>query len=190
MPDTNGDEDDGTDECLCPYDIEANGPLTDDELFEILGAKARGVRLVLISDSCHSGTVARFNAISTPPSAKGRGAPRRTVRFLAPQTFLSRTQVARLGSRSGTRSASPPGRDAALLMAGCQDVEYSYDAFFEGRPNGAFTFVALRALARLKAPATYGDWFARIRKVLPSPQYPQQPNLFGTPTMKRWQVLA
>jgi hypothetical protein len=189
VPDTNGDEPDGTDECLCPHDIGTRGPITDDELFGILSVKPKDVRLVLFSDSCHSGTIARFNRITTPPSIKGRGAPQRTVRFLAPQVFLPRGQVARLGSGRGIRRASPPGRHAALLLSGCQDVEYSYDAWFAGRPNGAFTFVALRELGKLKKGATYEDWFTRIRTVLPSSQYPQRPNLFGTATMKAWKVL-
>lgn len=190
VPDTNGDESDGTDECLCPHDINTRGPITDDELYELLSAKAPGVKLVMLSDSCHSGTVARFNPITTPPSTRGAHAPQRTVRFLAPQTFLPRKQLAQLGISRGMRRASSPGRHAALLMSGCQDTEYSYDAFFEGRPNGAFSFVALRELAALKKGATYADWFARIRKVLPSQQYPQRPNLFGTATMKGWKVLA
>ena len=65
-------------------------------------------------------------------------------------------------------------------MSGCQDTEYSYDAWFQGRPNGAFTFVALRALKSLPTKATYRDWYNAIRKMLPSQQYPQSPNLYGS----------
>ena len=75
-------------------------------------------------------------------------------------------------------------------MAGCQDVEYSYDAYFQGRPNGAFSFVAIGALKKLSAGATYSDWFKEIRKGLPSRQYPQSPNLYGTAGMKKWKVLS
>jgi metacaspase-1 len=88
------------------------------------------------------------------------------------------------------RPASPPGRHQALLMSGCQDTEYSYDAWFEGRPNGAFTFVALRELAGLSASAKYKDWYAAIRTRLPSQQYPQSPNLYGMSSMKNWKVFA
>lgn len=188
VPDEDGDEADGTDECLCPWDISSKGPITDDELSEILGRRAPGVRLVMISDSCHSGTVARFAPITTPATMKGARAPARKVRFLPPATYLSARQITRLGPRS-MRPASPPGRHNGLLLAGCQDTEYSYDAWFEGRANGAFTFVALRELKHLPANATYQDWFNAIRKVLPSQQYPQKPNLFGTAAMKKWKVL-
>ncbi|OGQ98147.1 MAG: peptidase C14 [Deltaproteobacteria bacterium RIFOXYD12_FULL_57_12] len=190
VPDLDGDEPDGTDECLCPYDISKNGPLTDDELFDLYSARATGVRVVMISDSCHSGTVARFAPISTPASTAGDAAPRRLVRFLPPATFLSRTELAKLGISRAMRRSNPPGRYAALLLAGCQDTEYSYDAYFQGRPNGAFSFVALRALAKLAASATYSAWYKAIRAALPSQQYPQTPNLFGTRSMKVWKVLG
>lgn len=183
VPDQDGDEPDGTDECLCPYDIGSNGPITDDELFDIYMNRERGVKLVIISDSCHSGTVAKF-----APAATGK--QERRVRFLPPQAFLSRRDFAKLGMRRAIRRSSPPGRYAALLMAGCQDTEYSYDAHFQGRANGAFTFAALGALKNLPANATYRDWFKAVRQVLPSQQYPQSPNLYGSTSMKRWKVLA
>lgn len=190
VPDVDGDEPDGTDECVCPHDIRTRGPITDDELFELYSARPQGVKLLMISDSCHSGTVARFAPITTPPTTRGRNAPQRKVRFLPPATFLAARDAARLGVRRALRRSSPPGRYAALLISGCQDTEYSYDAYFQGRPNGAFTFVALRALASLAAAATYADWFKAIRGALPSQQYPQSPNLYGSKSMKKWQVLG
>lgn len=190
VPDEDGDEPDGTDECLCPHDIEANGPITDDELFEAYSAHQTDIRIVMISDSCHSGTVARFAPITTPPTTKRRNAPQRKVRFLPPGVFLSSREAAKLGMRRAIRRSSPPGRYGALLMAGCQDTEYSYDAYFEDRPNGAFTFVAVRTLADMTTRATYSDWFKAIRKKLPSQQYPQSPNLYGSSSMKQWKILA
>jgi metacaspase-1 len=190
VPDVDGEEPDGTDECICPYDINSKGEITDDELFNLYSAKQAGVKLLVVSDSCHSGSVSKFMAIATPPSGKGRSTQRRRVRFLPPQAFLKGRRLARLGIRRASRSSGPPGRHAGLLMAGCQDHEYSYDAYFQGRPNGAFSFVALRALAKLGKTATYQNWFDAIRKVLPSQQYPQSPNLFGAKSMKRWKVLA
>ncbi|RJP17075.1 MAG: caspase family protein [Candidatus Abyssobacteria bacterium SURF_5] len=189
VPDLDGDEPDGTDECLCPHDISSNGPITDDDLFELYSAGQRGVKTVMISDSCHSGSVTRFAPISTPPTTRSKDAPQRKVRFLPPETYLSKREFAKLGKRRARRVSSPPGRYAALLLAGCQDTEYSYDAWFEGRANGAFSFVALSALSSLKENATYGDWFNAIRAKLPSQQYPQTPNLYGSRQMKRWRVL-
>jgi len=190
VPDENGDEPDGKDECLCPYDINSNGPITDDELFDMCNAKKPGVKLLVISDSCHSGSNARFAPITTPPTIKGRKAPQRKVRFLPPAVFLSKRELAKLGTSRAIRRSNPPGRHAGLLMAGCQDSEYSYDASFQGRANGAFSFVALRELAKLPATASYQRWYNAIRKALPSQQYPQTPNLYGSRSMKAWKVFA
>ena len=190
VPDKDGDEPDGTDECLCPYDISTKGPITDDELFTLYSDRKPGVKLVIISDSCHSGTVARFAPITTPPTVKGKHAPQRKVRFLPPGTFVSKKKMAELGVRRSIRRSTPPGRYAGLLMAGCQDTEYSYDAYFQGRPNGAFTFVALRELKKLPATANYWAWFKAICKALPSQQYPQSPNLYGSTATKKWKLLS
>lgn len=55
-PDVNGDEDDGQDETWVLYDRQ----LVDDELAALWSHFAAGVRIVVLSDSCHSGTVARM----------------------------------------------------------------------------------------------------------------------------------
>src|SRR5215212_1220303 len=50
--DTNGDEDDGKDETWCLYDRQ----LVDDELYALWGRFEPGTRILMISDSCHSGS--------------------------------------------------------------------------------------------------------------------------------------
>lgn len=187
IPDVDGDEADQTDESLCPYDLKTKGVITDDQLFQLFNKKATGVKLVMISDSCHSGTVTRFAPITI--TAGGRRVEKTKVKFLPPASFLSPKEYAKFGISRAIRKSSPPGRYGGLLISGCQDVEYSYDAYFQGRPNGAFTFAALAAYKKLKAGATYKDWFTAIRKSLPTAQYPQSPNLFGSATMKKWKVL-
>ena len=189
VPDLDGDEPDGKDEALCPHDVDTKGVITDDELFELYSARTRGSRLVFLSDSCHSGTVAKFAPIRTPPTTSGRSAPQRTVRFLPPATFLSPAKLRGLSQARGIVAGKAPGRYAGLLMSGCQDHEYSYDAWFQGRPNGAFTFVALRELKKLSKNATYAQWHKAIRKVLPSAQYAQTPNLYGSSSSRKWKVL-
>lgn len=180
VPDTDGDEPDQRDEALCPHDVAANGPIVDDELFTLFGTAQPGVRLVLISDSCHSGTLTRLS--------RPIGDSRCASRFLAPSTFLPPAATARAATTRHTSRAKP--RSAALLLAGCRDSEYSYDAMFGGRPNGAFTYVALTALATLPTDATYRDWLRAIRAQLPSQNYPQTPALQASGPQLTWPLLG
>ena len=188
VPDADGDEPDGADECLCPTDTR-NGYITDDELFELYARRENGVHIVTIADSCHSGTIARFAAAASLADAVGPDRARK-VRFLPPASFLRAGDVRALGGSRRVRPASAPGRRAGLTLSGCQDAEYSYDGYFRGRPNGVFSYVALEALKSLPEGTTYAQWFAAIRRKLPSQQYPQTPALSGPPAMKKMPALG
>lgn len=183
LPDNNGDEPDGRDEALCSYDVFERGPLSDDDLYQIFTRRERGVKLIFISDSCHSGSVSRFANFGNEENV-GK------VRFLSPEVFLkdNELEAARRAPRRTLKTL--PTRSTALLLAGCQDYEYSYDATFGGRPNGAFTYVALQVLPELPKTASYRDWMMAIRKSLPSQNYPQSPIISGTYDQRTWQALA
>jgi hypothetical protein len=188
VPDTSGDEPDARDEALCPYDIDSGNVLLDDEIHKLFSGRGAGVKVVLISDSCHSGSVIRW----APPDPDS-DAPR--PRYLPPAAWMPDEQlprnargevITRIGS--GTKPvALSAGGD--LLMAGCQDEEYSYDARFGGRPNGAFTYYALKTLESLRPDATYADWYRAIRNYLPGASYPQTPQIFGSKRNRRFTVL-
>lgn len=68
MKDFNGDEDTGKpDSTLCLYDCQ----LIDDELYDIWSRFAPGVWILMVSDSCHSGTVIRVGPQGYDPLATG-----------------------------------------------------------------------------------------------------------------------
>ena len=79
-----------------------------------------------------------------------------------------------------------------LLLSGCKEGpnNFSYDAKISGRPNGAFTYYALKALKTLKPEATYIDWHKAIIKYLPSANYPQSPQIVGSDAARNGQVFA
>ena len=180
----------GSTSAFAPCDISTKGPITDDQLFELYSSrpkKARTLhclRFMSLRDCCQDGT--RGVASSTTRTGVER---RRLIRFLPPSVFLKGKELASLGAVRPMRRSSPPGRHTGLLFAGCQDYEYSYDGWFNGRANGAFTYVAMKTLSKLSKNATYLDWFRAIRGLLPSQQYPQTPNLFGSTAMKQAKML-
>ncbi len=196
QPDTNDDEADGLDEALCPYDLKTKGALTDDEIRALFLKLDPGARLLLLSDSCHSGTVTR----AAPADADADG-PR--PRFMPMGNWLPQAALPRRrgGGVAATVVAPTTGsafrgvvasRPGDLLMSGCREGpnNYSYDASFRSRPNGAFTYYALKTLHTLPPAATYADWHRRIGEHLPSASFPQSPQLVGVAAMKKHKVLA
>lgn len=186
VPDVSGDEADRRDEALCPVDVWSAGPITDDRLFGIFGDRAWGARIVLISDSCYSGTVTRLVDLTRQPQDR-----RAKPRFLPPGEFLQGRALARAEQLGTLRDARP--RTSALLMAGCRDDQVSYDAWFDtpdgDRANGAFTWAALQARQQLGPRSSYQAWLTATRRTLAGTDYDQQPQLDGSLSQKRWRVL-
>ena len=89
-PDTSGDDEDRLDEVYLPFDRE----ILDDELGVIWPKFKSGVRVVVLTDSCHSGTGLRG---ALPPASSTRGAAPRAV--MAPKLLG-------LGLPAATRSAT------------------------------------------------------------------------------------
>jgi hypothetical protein len=198
-PDLNGDELDGLDEALCPHDLQTGGgALLDDEIHALFTARAPGVRLVLISDSCHSGTVTR--AAAADPEADDAPRPR----FMPMGNWLPPDKLPRgpsgkpLSTVAVTTGTSPFAtaliRNAGdLLLAGCKEGpnNFSYDARIKDRANGAFTYYALKTLKSLKAGATYADWMAAVNPTfLPSASYPQSPQIVGSAEARQQAIFA
>jgi metacaspase-1 len=177
VPDKSNDEADQRDEALCAYDIHLKNYVSDDELYAVFKKKKRGAKIVFISDSCHSGSVARD--LDAPADAP-------VPRYLDPSFFLSPEEL----TMTRDLVTAPVKRRAhtALLMSGCQDIEYSYDARINNRPNGAFTYYALSELKKLPPTASFEAWHKAIRTQLPSGKYPQSPNFEGSKTMKKWGI--
>ena len=163
IPDTNGDEADGRDEAMCMYDFNAGGLLVDDDLANIFANLKVGSRALVLSDSCHSGTITR--ALNLSPYG---------TRFISPATF---TDISPETAAAVEQKVAGAPRKAASLISGCGDTEYSYDASFDGRPNGAFTALAIKAYA---PGMTLGQWYNAIKTYLPNTQYPQSPQLTAT----------
>jgi hypothetical protein len=163
VPNTGNDyEPDGFDETWCLYD----GELIDDELYTALGAFAAGVRIFVLSDSCHSGTMLRemkFAALGLAPVR-----PRAMPRDVALRVYMDHAEFYdKLQPRSGP---DPRTRVKAtgLLISGCQDNQTSSD----GDRNGLFTGTLLAVWKNGKFAGDYRGFHKTIVKFMPPVQTP------------------
>jgi hypothetical protein len=140
VPDTNGDEtEDANDETWVLFDRE----LVDDELYALWGRFEAGVRVLMLSDSCHSGSVARgFLEDPRAASVPAANAPRPRA---MPEEVVKRTYEANQIFYDQIQADNPQGERVGIgasivLISGCQDNQVSLD----GAKNGVFTGALLK----------------------------------------------
>ena len=159
VPDTNNDEKDRKDETWVLFDRQ----LVDDELYQLWGKFKAGVRILALSDSCHSGSVTR-----ELPAALG--GPRQ--RLLPPDVAL-RTYKANKKSYDAIQKAAGPAelaklRASVLLISGCQDNQTSAD----GDRNGLFTETLRKVWANGKYAGGHKLFRDKIAHRMPPYQSP------------------
>ena len=178
VPDRNSDEADHQDETWCLYD----GELIDDETYTALGRFKRGVRVLVFSDSCHSGTSIKEMFYAARAAATGTSAPKVRYRNM-PSSVALRTYRAHRAmydklQKSVKSNAEQTVQASAILISGCQDSQLSLDGDF----NGLFTANLLRAWNEGHFRGDYRDLHRSIRRNMPPDQ---TPNFFTTGTPSR-----
>jgi hypothetical protein len=177
VPDLNGDDtEDRKDETWVLYDRE----LIDDELYTMFGKFEQGVRILVLSDSCHSGTVTKvaaykrlmpnlvqtFNKRQAKVSSteKFRAMPLdiQNKTYEADKDYYSKVQKS---LRSGERTAVGA---CVLLISGCQDNQLSLD----GKRNGAFTEALRKVWKDGKFRGGHAKFHREISRLLPPTQSP------------------
>lgn len=164
--DLDGDEADGRDETLCFHDRN----YTDDELRNLFNKKPNGVKLVFLSDSCHSGTVTRsfMRTMSENEYVKPK--------YMPPEDDI---EAALLMAVPANKAIGYVEDDMNhILISGTNAATYSYDARINGQATGAFTYYSLKVL-RENGKMTYNEFINKLSAYLPSSRYPQYPQLEG-----------
>lgn len=187
MTDREGDEPDGLDETIQPFDTkgwrgEETGDqrdISDDVIHLYLMSLAKKTPFTtLIVDACHSGTITR-----DPFGVKSRGTPAdtRPIEQLPPSPIppeLHHTLRARGGS------GWLPLEDSYVLLAGCRDEELSYEyrvdtGADEPVMHGAMTYFLSRELAKATPGTTYRDVFERVQAAVNGNNPRQHPQMEG-----------
>ena len=173
VPDTNGDEpDDHKDETWVLYD----GEMVDDELYELYTKFKAGTRIVVLSDSCHSGTVAKemYREI-VPLETKFRGRTHPVFRSKLIDKDVQDKVIAHnkemfddIQKRTKAAVSTTPGA-TILLISGCQDNQLSSD----GDVNGLFTENLLSVWNNGKYKNDYRHFQKTIKQHMPPTQTPK-----------------
>ncbi len=163
VPDTNQDEADRMDETWVLYDRQ----LVDDELHALYAKFKSGVRIFVLSDSCHSGTVTR----AIPPWEAAQPANRAMPATVGDQTYRKNKKLY-LGIQQTHQAAeSLPVKATVLLISGCQDNQVSLD----GARNGLFT----ETLRKVWNNGKFKYGYRRFRDTIVSKMPPTQtPNYY------------
>ena len=186
VADTSGDEP-TYDEVVCPYDI-ADNVLSDDELRELFAELPQEAHVVAIMDNCHSGTVTRAAIDENLPGF--RTPDERRVRFLNPALRGDPVLPNPWRARPKRPEKYPESRMTEVLLSGCTDREYSYDALIGGTYHGAMTYHAIQVIREANYRLTYAQLHARLQYLLDEAGYAQHPQLEGRNEHKRRQIFA
>jgi len=171
VPDRNDDEPDAQDETWCLYD----GELIDDEIYTALGRLARGVRALVLSDSCHSGSVTKAMFYAARGAAPGAAAVagsqaryRAMPREVALRTYRAHHAMYDKIQKSMKPNAEETVQGSVILISGCQDNQLSADGDF----NGLFTANLLRVWKEGQFVGSYRRFHTAIVRQMPPDQTP------------------
>ncbi len=173
--DANGDESDGQDETWVLWDR----MVLDDELFSLWSQFSAGVRIVMLSDSCHSGTVARMQAYDRMLSTEAIATQYRRLRDRPPKFRLAPFNVVQeIYERDRSLYYEPAQWSSVsersqvvaslILISGCQDNQLSAD----GDRNGLFTETLLRVWDSGNFRGNYAAFHSAITDQMPATQTP------------------
>jgi hypothetical protein len=177
VPDLNGDEPDGLDEVWALFDK----GLVDDELYGVLASFRPGVKVLVISDSCHSGSVVMLSVrgrVSAAEAVLGElGELDLDLRAkVLPDEVAAATFENNVQYYSDIQRAFPAGRTIALnasvlSLSACKDNQVALD----GPLNGYFTGRLKDVWANGNFSGTYRSFYSAILKLMP---YSESPTYF------------
>jgi hypothetical protein len=177
----------GFDEALCPYDTDSN-LLLDDELRKLFKEIIPdGVRLTVISDSCHSGSVTRVVVEKSRRERRNRQLP--------PDVWGGRVltdgQMREVRAKKKQEGEKyPESGMKEILLSGCKSSQTSADAYINGDYHGAMSYYAIKAIRDANFKLTYRELHGLLIPMLEDANFDQVPQLEGKEENKNRQIFT
>ena len=89
--------------------------------------------------------------------------------------------------KGAVRKFNKSASDKWVIFSGCGEEQTSSDAWFNGRPNGVFTYHDLRSYDR---NSTYNSEIIKLGTFLPNSNFYQIPGLYGNSSLFNNKVLT
>ncbi len=155
VDDLNKDEIDKLDETWCLYDR----MFLDDELQALYAEFARGVRVVVVADSCHSGSATRVGTSDDEKKREGLGIRAMPLRAAKAIYEGNKEKYDRIQAGLGKRRKPKASR---ILISACQDHQLAGG----GDRNGQFTAALKEAWGGGKFSGNYRDLARKVKAAL------------------------
>lgn len=178
MIDKNGDEADGLDEIIAPYDLDwKEKVIRDDDMKAIFDRVPAGASLVVVLDCCNSGGgLDQANEYISPVDAP-YVADTEDGRFLPPpeNIMLMERKVPHKPRSIQSKNINRTG----VLLTGCRSYQTSADAYIAGRYQGAFTYMLTETLHEHDYDIVYKDLIDIVNQKMVHYGFTQRPQLDG-----------
>jgi hypothetical protein len=216
VEDQDGEEWEGKDEVIVPYDHDWDQPFRDDELRQRIHGIPHDVNFTFVADCCHSGSIQRALQESdiefrrrylTPPTEIMDRIAARCLRrdakldeYVAthmsemlqgvpPAEWTQKMQeyIPLLRDQFRKEKYAVVPAEEHILLAACEDSQTAADARIEGEFRGAFTWALTRVIQESNGDLTYEDLIQKVCAKLSG--YEQKPQLECPPAMRGLKVL-
>lgn len=201
VEDQNGDEPDGRDEALVPFDYDTVGGMSDDALRGLYRTFSRETHLLLVMDCCHSGSIQRVVAEDTryrflPNSfeererfdERARQTQERRGTYVIEQIRDLRERAAdeeewqqRVKAAMDTFDKKHFGVDKVrgnvVLLSACRADQTAADAKFGQSYSGAFTYYLTQVLSEAGGKINYNRLIEAVGRRLYDDRFLQVPQL-------------
>lgn len=168
LADTSGDEPDGFDEAIVDANLDV---ILDDEFQGMLSGRHRQSRILIIADSCYSGTIHRaaplFTAAHLPALRRNR------ARYLPRSVVKPQQRVVNAGPQKTLPNI--------VTVSGCADFELSYEGDEHGVLSGAI-------VGEYLPNYTVRELAKEVALSVGASGYPQHPQLTCSKAALKWRV--